>query len=250
MKAYIQCNKDLMPYNKNTYTAMDGFCQMGIETVLFHQKAQLKESRSEDVIVGGVGTVKSHLAGLGIAVLDIDYPEELKKYLGRRVWKSNISDLLLNKLEFPVFVKPLEGKLFTGSVISSERDLIGKVTAGSSFFVYYSEVIPLEAEFRCYVRYQKILDIKRYKGKLNVFYDYAVISSAISDYKSGPAAYAIDFGVTKDNRTVLIEVNDGYSLGNYGLDSLLYARLLSARWAEITGTRDLCAFDFPAYDIR
>lgn len=249
MKVYIQCNKDFMPYNKNAYTAMDGFCQMGIETVLFHKKEELKESRPEDVIVGGIGTVKSRFAELGIAVPDIDYPEELETYLGRRVWKSNISDLLLNKVEFPVFVKPLEGKLFTGSLISSERDFIGKVTAGSSFFAYYSEVIPLEAEFRCYVRYQKILDIKRYKGRLNVFYDYGVISAAISDYKSAPAAYGIDFGVTKDYRTVLIEVNDGYSLGNYGLDSLLYAKLLSARWAEITGTRDLCAFDFPPYDI-
>lgn len=248
MKVYIQCNKDFMPYNKNAYTAMDGFCQMGIETVLFQKKDELKESQPEDVIVGGIGTVKSRFAELGIVVPDIDYPEELEAYLGRRVWKSNISDLLLNKVEFPVFVKPLEGKLFTGSLISSERDFIGKVTAGSSFFVYYSEVIPLEAEFRCYVRYKKILDIKRYKGKLNVFYDYGVISAAISDYKSAPAAYGIDFGVTKDNRTVLIEVNDGYSLGNYGLDSLLYAKLLSARWAEMTGTRDLCAFDFPTYD--
>lgn len=44
----------------------------------------------------------------------------------------------------------------------------------------------------------------------------------------------MDWGVTDDNRTLLIEVNDGYALGNYGLHPSLYAALLEARWHEIT----------------
>ncbi|MBQ8961536.1 MAG: hypothetical protein IJ071_10060 [Ruminococcus sp.] len=42
---------------------------------------------------------------------------------------------------------------------------------------------------------------------------------------------------------MLIEVNDGYALGCYGLFYIDYAKLLSARWAELTGTEDECAFD-------
>ena len=53
-----------------------------------------------------------------------------------------------------------------------------------------------------------------------------------------PEGFAMDFGVTDDGRTLLIEVNDGYSLGTYGLEATLYARLLSARWAELNGTED------------
>ena len=53
----------------------------------------------------------------------------------------------------------------------------------------------------------------------------------------------MDFGVTADGRTLMIEVNDGYSLGCYGLLYLDYAKLLSARWAELTDTYDECAFD-------
>ena len=57
-----------------------------------------------------------------------------------------------------------------------------------------------------------------------------------------PAGYAADFGVTGDGRTLLVEINDGYSLGCYGLQHNLYAQLLSARWAELVGTEDECNF--------
>ena len=39
--------------------------------------------------------------------------------------------------------------------------------------------------------------------------------------------------MTDDSRTILVEVNDGYSLGHGGLVADLYARLLLARWDEL-----------------
>lgn len=35
-------------------------------------------------------------------------------------------------------------------------------------------------------------------------------------FSDAPNGYGIDFGVTDDGRTLLIEVNDGYALGSYG----------------------------------
>lgn len=70
----------------------------------------------------------------------------------------------------------------------------------------------------------------------------AVIESAVKDFAGAPAGYAADFGVTGDGRTLLVEINDGYSLGCYGLQHNLYAQLLSARWAELVGTEDECNF--------
>lgn len=242
MRAFIQCNKNYIPYNKNAYTALEGFNQMGVETILFHTKEELSNSTPEDIIVGGVGRVKERLEQLGIAVNDIDYPTELENYFGRKIWAGNISDLLQGKIEYPVFVKPMEGKLFSGCLALSDKDLIGKAAPGTDFPVYYSEPLKIETEFRCYIRYNQILDIKRYKGTLNTFYNYDTICSAVKDYTTAPAAYAMDFGVTDSGATILVEVNDGYSLGNYGLDSLLYAKLLSARWAELTNTIDECNF--------
>ena len=40
----------------------------------------------------------------------------------------------------------------------------------------------------------------------------------------------MDFGITAEGRILFIEMNDGYSLGFYGLELSLYARLLVARW--------------------
>ena len=65
----------------------------------------------------------------------------------------------------------------------------------------------------------------------------------VRSYVDSPSAYSIDIGLTDIDETIIVEINDGYSLGSYGLDPLLYAKLLSARWAELTGTKDECAFD-------
>jgi hypothetical protein len=62
-----------------------------------------------------------------------------------------------------------------------------------------------------------------------------VIRATLGAYQNAPAGYSADFGVTDDGRTLLVEVNDGYALGNGGLVANLYAELLKARWEEITG---------------
>ena len=53
--------------------------------------------------------------------------------------------------------------------------------------------------------------------------------------KGAPAAYGLDFGVTADGRTLLVEANDGFALGCYGLDPVIYAEMLEARWCELAG---------------
>lgn len=65
-----------------------------------------------------------------------------------------------------------------------------------------------------------------------------VIKKAVQSYTKAPAGYLADFGLADEGRTVLIEINDGYALGSYGLFYLDYAKLLAARWAELTGTQD------------
>jgi hypothetical protein len=59
--------------------------------------------------------------------------------------------------------------------------------------------------------------------------------------RAAPAAFALDIGCTATGKTV-VEVNDGHSLGAYGLMPLAYAKFLSARWAEMTGGEDYCNF--------
>jgi len=108
--------------------------------------------------------------------------------------------------------------------------------------VWVSEPKEFLTEWRVFVRYSKILGARMYKGDWRNHFNYKIIEKAVASYANAPKGYSIDFGVTKEDETLLIEVNDGFALGNYGLFYTDYAKLLSARWAELTKQDDLCNF--------
>ncbi|KUH59390.1 hypothetical protein AUL39_03475 [Tractidigestivibacter scatoligenes] len=244
MKAYIQ-SRNGMPRGTSQYTAWLGFKNMGIETVLFETVDDLNVCEREDVVVGGLGVVRARLRALGVDASEINYPEELRPFLGRRLWKTTIDHVNTEVGTWPLFVKPVEGKRFTGCVVASSKDLVGKGCYGEDFPVICSEVVDFVSEYRCFVKYGEILDVRHYRGDWSKAPSRAAIEQAIAAYDSAPAGYAADFGVTSDGRTLLVEVNDGYSLGPYGLWPELYAQLLSARWAQMVGTNDPCDFGVP-----
>lgn len=243
MKVYIQSKSDYMPHNYNFFNAYQGFKEMGFETIMFQTPDELRKSNLEDVVVGYVGTVRERLFDFNIITPEMDYPNELSKFLGRKIWPVKMSQVTNNPDMWPVFVKPVEDKKFTGVVVRSPKDLIGCGTCGEDPDAMCSEIVNFMAEWRCFVRYDKILDVRPYKGDWKIHYNPSVIEDAVKSFSSAPKGYAIDFGVTDDGRTLMIEVNDGYALGCYGLFYLDYAKLLSARWAELTSTTDECAFD-------
>lgn len=243
MKVFIQATKEYMPHNYNFHNAYQGFKEMGHEIVFFHTIEELRKSKLEDVVVGYVGTVRGRLADFGITTPEMDYPPELSRFLGRKVWETKMSQVTDHPETWPVFVKPVEDKKFTGVVVNSTKDLIGCGTCGEDPQVLCSEIVNFKTEWRCFVRYGKILDVRPYKGDWKLHYDPKVIEDAVNSFETAPKGYAMDFGVTEDGRTLMIEVNDGYALGCYGLLYINYAKLLSARWAELTNTKDECAFD-------
>lgn len=243
MKAYIQSDKNGIPCNYNFMSAYQGFREMGFETIMFNNRSELHGNIPEDVVVGYVDTVRYAINCFGITAPEMDYPDELNGYLGRKIWNTKINEIAGSPELWPVFVKPVEDKQFTGVVVKSPKDIIGAGICGENQPVLCSEVVNFVSECRCFVRYGKILDVRHYRGNWRLRPDAATIEKAVRNFSSAPAGYAIDFGLTDQGETLLIEVNDGYSLGCYGLVYLDYAKLLSARWAELTGTTDECAFD-------
>ena len=199
------------------YTAWLGFKNMGFETVLFETVDDPNACEREGVVVGGLGVVRARLRTLGIDTSEINYPEELRPFLGRRLWKTTIDHVNTEVGSWPLFVKPVEGKRFTGCVVASTKDLIGKGYCEEDFPVICSEVVDFVSEYRCFVRYGEILDVRHYRGDWAKAPNREVIERAIAAYVSAQAGYAADFGVTSDGRTLLVEVNDGYSLGPYSL---------------------------------
>lgn len=88
----------------------------------------------------------------------------------------------------------------------------------------------------------QILDVGPYRGNWSASSDPSIIENAVAAYSSAPARHGMDFGVTEHGHTLLIEVSDGYSLGSYGHEYHVYARLLSARWSELASVDDPCDF--------
>lgn len=51
-------------------------------------------------------------------------------------------------------------------------------------------------------------------------------------------AYSLDLGLAEDGRTLIVEINDCFSLGTYGFPALPYAQMVVDRWSEIVGLED------------
>lgn len=229
------------PWNIDCRVARDGFQELGVETVLFTTNEEFDKRNSEDVIVGGTVFVWHALNQLGITIEPYDYPEELKDYLGRRIWDIKLKDIENERP--PFFMKPFEDKLAPGVVIHSLEDFASEDFQAYKVLqpdtnIHCSEPVQFVSEWRCFLLYGKIIGIEFYYGDRGVECNRAIIEDAVQAFPNMPAGFALDFGVAEDGRTLLIEANDGFSLGVYGLEATLYARLLTARWAEINGTED------------
>ncbi len=237
--------KDGMPATENGYAAMHGFQQMGCHIHFFSpgRIGEIPEWYSQltrdDLVVGYIGDVVSALDYLGVPrPAAIDYPESIRYYLGRRVWTDRINNIADNPERWPLFIKSVAQKGFTGKVVRSPKDFIGIGAQGQPQEIFCSDIVDFQSEWRGYLRYGKLIDLKSYSGKIGVFPNMTVVNAAIADWEDKVAGCSIDFGVTKEGRTLVVECNDGFALGNYGVKSLSYAKMLSARWFQMVGGVD------------
>jgi hypothetical protein len=59
------------------------------------------------------------------------------------------------------------------------------------------------------------------------------LESVIDSNKNFPISYTIDIGVLDNGENVVIEYNDMWAIGNYGIDNYEYFSLLKSRYFEI-----------------
>lgn len=224
--------------NSSTYQAWEGFRNLGIKTECFEHKqlvnGYLPTPLSKDTIVCGyISSIRWALEELNVPEPKIeDYPSELAKYRGREIYLSTLGEI--KKSNQRRFIKPVDVKLFKGIVCNSSiQTMIETAMHPDDISVYVSEVVNFISEYRIFVNQGLIVGCRHYAGDFTVFPNFEIISAAVNDYRTAPVAYSIDFGITDDARTLLIEVNDAWALGCYGLDSKSYAELLLNRWEEI-----------------
>ena len=144
MRVFIQA-KNGIPTDQDHFNAYIGFREMGFETVFFETFEELAESKMDDVVVGYIGTVAARFK--------------------RRLWKSTANTVNSNPEMWPFFMKPIHNKKFKGRIIREPADLIGCGSYYEDYPVYCSEVKEIIAEFRVFVLYGKIIDVRRYGGR-------------------------------------------------------------------------------------
>lgn len=252
---YVQYYNGI-PATRNLFDCNIGFRARGHRIIPFEaftegpQESEiLRNITREDILCAGIPIFRKTLAFLGIEYTGVDtYPAELRSFMGRTVHRTTFGQVrdIYSPESKPFFVKPVKQKLFTGFVVNGPMDMLKAIHVDDNEPVWVGDVVGFASEYRVYVNAGKrtyypdgILACSNYEGNPLVFPDPATITKIVSTYnKTSPIAYAVDVGVVRRGKklhTVVIEVNDATSLGNYGVPSPIYAEMLETRWREIVG---------------
>jgi len=240
-----------IPHSLNIANAMYGFREMGAEIIPYHLIDDIyDEVRREDIVLDYIDQCNVIFRKFDVTPHIPDYPEILKPFLGREVWKDTINCISRDEAKWSAgyFVKPTRNKAFTGKIIRSVADLVGCGNHSEDYEVLVSEPLDIRAEWRCFITYDELIDVRPYgvlldKDRRSYCYHYdsdvlMAMTDAFRRWKERPAACSMDICVTKDGRTLLVEFNDAYALSCYGLPAIYYAKMISARWSQLLSVKD------------
>ena len=236
-KFYLR-REELKPDTAAQNAIRQGLWMQGVETVDYFDPAEIAgfDDLGPDVGVAGyIGDVQTALLHLGRSLPpNMDYPKELAAFRGRRIFASTLGEVRAKRET--CFIKPArDHKLFTGFVWSDtaegRRDA---VAVHDDIPVWVSDPVRFVSEYRTFVLEDEILDCRRYKGDWSKAPNRKIVEQAVDKLKGvAPVAYCVDFGVTHDGATLLVEMNDGYAMGPYGLAPPQYACMITARWRQL-----------------
>lgn len=240
--AYIQTDQDGLPYSECSYSFWKGCQQLGIPTQFFKpEEIDEIHLRPQTLVNGGIGIVRAAFQRLNIKepALDGFPPEEIFPYYGRKMWAGTMGEVR-ERIEYnkePVFIKPLKNqKAFTGMVINDSMGCLATISKfENNFEILFSESVNFISEYRLFIHHGRILDARNYLGRFDKHIDFNVARGALKEFTTQPVGFSLDMGLTDDGRTIIVEINDAFSLGNYGLPSMPYARMVTDRWCEIVG---------------
>lgn len=190
------------------------------------------------LVVGSVEALSYFFSKNSITIpTPIDYPSTLSHLLKREIKKIAISKL--TNQQFPLFIKPVKCKLFTGKVFETLEEFTHNVKIDTYETVYISVPVKWTSEWRYYIHHGNIIASSNYSGDESLKPDIDIVIEAVNQLeKNGfpTSNYAIDFGVLVCGNTALVEVNDAWALGAYSdITYREYFQILSSRWNEIVG---------------
>lgn len=233
-------------HSHNISYAVHGFHELGAEIINYNTIDEIYDwVTKDDIVLDYITQCRDIFKKFGKDPRLEDYPDVLKPYLGRKIWIDNMDHINTHPELWNVFVKPTEEKAFTGRIINSPVDLVGCGNCHENYEVLCSEIIDIKREWRGFMYYDQLIDLRPYYGDWKYNYDPKVIENALKAFvtwEDRPMACSLDFAVIVDKdgneKTIFLEANDAYALGCYGLNTLSYAKLISARWSQILDRPD------------
>jgi hypothetical protein len=251
MRAYVQQVNESTRNFMQLFQAAHWFGERGYEIIRFRFEGlergelddDLRHHPDEMVLRGGVEAVRAALVRAGRPLPpNLDLPLCLQRWFGRRVWESTMGDVrrvVGQPGQEPLHVKPLRHhKLFTGRVVREFRDLISTAAVPDETPILVQEYVRFVTEWRATILRDRVLNVAHYRGDPLTFPDAEIVRQSVRDFVGRPVGFAMDWGVTGEGQTLLVEVNDGYSLGNYGVRGPAFTALIEARWRELMGLPD------------
>lgn len=239
---YVQ-SENGVPTDEAFHKAWLGFSKRNLPCRLVTQQ-QIESGElafaKTTLVVGGIRTVERAMSQIGMPVPTANnLPEELSTYFGRAIERTTLGAIRTTWESGggkQCFVKPLNtNKGFPAMALFDVDDLQSIANLPDDYAVLVSEYVLFESEWRVFVCDYEIVGLSHYQGDPFRFPNAETVKSAITEFNSAPRAYGIDFGILSTGETVLIECNDGYSLGSYSLNAVDYSRLLESRWMELAG---------------
>lgn len=260
MKIYAKTRANGEYHSPNISHAVAGFREMGAEIVKYQKIDEIYDIVTrDDIVLDYIDQCLTIFNKFGKRPHLDDYPDVLKPYLGRKIWKDTINSINSNPDKWGIFVKPIKEKAFTGKIINGPADLVGCGSCYENYEVYCSEKVNIVREWRGFIYYDKLIDLRPYNGDWHYSYNPKVIDEAMKAFltwEDRPVACSLDFAYIKRTlktlkdgtkvtmpETIFLEANDAYALGNYGLHHVQYAKLISARWSQLLNRPDEYLFN-------
>lgn len=214
-----------------------GFKHKGYELICLDGVEEVAVDEST-IFVGGVVHTHLFLHKNGIERPEFkDYPNVLENHYGRYIGES----ILGNQSSWyglTMFIKPKHKGIFD-PFIAKLPIWLRVAHIDDSTEIYLQTPIEIKAEFRAFVLSGKLLDIRQYAGDylpLVNKLDMSVVNEVLSLLKIESPSYCVDFGLMKEKgkkslRTIVVELNSGYSFGSYGLKANLYVDMIASTWS-------------------
>ena len=225
---YIQKNEHNIPHHFDCACAMYGAIELGLDYKLISFE-EVQEGKWDNLI-------KSNLF-----VGSVEFMTEVFSRVGIKQPRLPMNNLrpyeelkLKNfKYQYPIFIKPKSIKAFTGFVVDEySKSMLNKLDG--ELDIILQQVINFESEWRFYIFRNKIVYIGNYSGRMDICLTDAINNFDRLELKDFPETFVMDIGFYNNCKNYsVIEFNDMWAIGNYGIPNDLYIRMLKDRYFDI-----------------